>query len=116
MPPPGVIGLSQEADFKLLLPNKLYGSWSSYEENSDRILALKDVDIIHPINDQNEVITAEQAEEANDEKLDQIRINLRTVLSIVGKCVSEGHYGSVIQHSTSLRADIFLWMACFTIV
>ena len=51
--------LSQEADFKLFLPNKLYGSWSSYEENTDRILALKDAEVIHPINDQNEMITAE---------------------------------------------------------
>ena len=48
------------------------------------------------------MITPEQAAETNDEKLDQIRTNLQTVLSIVGKCVSEGHYGSVIRHSTSL--------------
>ena len=45
----------------------------------------------------------DQANIENDDKLESIRINLRTVLSIVGKCVSEGHYDSVVRHSTSLK-------------
>ena len=96
--------LSQEAEFKVFLPNKLYSSWTSYEEDENRIQDLKQEDRIVPTagnRDQPE-ITAEQAGEENDQKLDQIRISLRTVLSIVGKCVSEGHYSSVIRHSTSL--------------
>ena len=32
-----------------------------------------------------------------------MRTSLRTLLAIVGKCVSEGHYNSVVRHSTSLR-------------
>ena len=29
--------------------------------------------------------------------------DLRTVLSIVGKCVSQGHYDAVVRHSTSMQ-------------
>ena len=96
--------LSQEAEFKIFLPIKLYDTWLSYEENQERIADLKIADQVQPNagNRGEQVITPEQAAETNDEKLDQIRTNLRTVLSIVGKCVSEGHYGSVIRHSTSL--------------
>ena len=35
-------------------------------------------------------------------KLRAVRTNLRTVLSIIGKCVSQGHYNPVIRHATSL--------------
>ena len=96
--------ISQDPEFKLFLPTKTYASWSSYEENPDRIHELKANDVIQVNNDhrQGRVITQADAEVENDEKLDNIRSNLRTVLSIVGKCVSEGHYTSVIKHSTSL--------------
>ena len=33
--------ISQEQDFKVFLPNKLYSTWLSYEENPDRIPELK---------------------------------------------------------------------------
>ena len=94
--------LSQESDFKIFLPRKLYAEWNSYEENPDRITALKQEDVIVANADRHEgrVITEDQANVANDDKLDNIRINLRTVLSIIGKCVSKGHYNSVIKHST----------------
>ena len=97
--------LSQEADFKVFLPNKSYGSWLSHEENPDRILELKTEDQTVPNADRGEgpVINNVEADADNIEKLETIRINLRTVLSIVGKCVSEGHYNSVIKHSTSLQ-------------
>ena len=96
--------LSQEADFKVFLPNKLYADWSSYEENPDRIRALKDRDVVRENNDATagRIITHDQAIAESDDKLDNIRTSLRTVLSIVGKCVSEGHYNSVVRHSTSL--------------
>ena len=98
--------LSQDPDLKLILPNKLYSSWVSYEENNDRIPELKENDrvVAGGRNARNErEITAEEALIVNDEKLDKIRTGLRTALSIVGKCVSEGHYTSVIRHSTSLE-------------
>ena len=38
--------LSQEADYKVFLPDKLYSTWSSYEENRDRIRNLKPRDIV----------------------------------------------------------------------
>ena len=97
--------LSQESDFKLFLPNKSYGSWLSYEENPDRILELKQEDQTVPNanRDEGRIITNAEAILDNTEKLENIRINLRTVLSIVGKCVNEGHYNSVIKHATSLQ-------------
>ena len=96
--------ISQEADFKIFLPTKAYATWIAYEENNDRIADLKDNDRVVPNenNRQGREITAIEAEEANDEKLDSIRTNLRTVLSIIGKCVSEGHYNTVVKQSTSL--------------
>ena len=55
--------LSQEADFKVFLPNKLYADWSSYEENPDRIRALKDRDVVRENNDATagRIITHDQA-------------------------------------------------------
>ena len=96
--------LSQEAEYKVFLPNKLYSSWESAEEYPDRIRDLKEEDQVQE-NDNNRngrAITAADAVIINDEKLESIRINLRTVLSIVAKCVSEGHYNSVVRHATSL--------------
>ena len=81
--------LSQEKDFKVFLPGKTYHTWVAAESDNDRI---------------NELADADQAGENEDadEKLEHRRDSLRTVLSIIGKCVSEGHYNSVIRHSTSL--------------
>ena len=97
--------LSQDPDFKIFLPNKAYQTWTSYEEDPNRIPDLKEGDTVVENDDHRNgrVITADEAIIANDEKLDNIRTSLRTVLSIVGKCVCEGHYTSVIKHSTSLR-------------
>ena len=92
--------LSQEPGYKVFLPDKLYSTWLSHEENPRRIADLKDGDRVHAVADER---TQEQADIENDDKLESIRINLRTVLSIVGKCVSEGHYDSVVRHSTSLK-------------
>ena len=105
--------LSQDPDFRIFLPNKTYHTWTSFEINPHRIPALKDGDILEANNDnrQGEIITADEAIAANEEKLDSIRTNLRTVLSIVGRCVSEGHYTSVIKHSTSL-AWIYNMLRC----
>ena len=92
--------LGQEKDFEVFLKDGAYEKWESYETNPNRIPALK-----------NEAVaeagaTAEEIAEVqtqNEEKLKAIRKSLRTALSIVGKCVSQGHYNSVIRHSTSLQ-------------
>ena len=95
--------LSQEADFKIFLPDKPYATWLSFEQSPLRIQDLNARDVIQPNNNRDaQIVTQQEADDANEEKLDNIRTNLRTVLSIVGKCVSEGHYNSVIKHSTSL--------------
>ena len=77
--------LSQDPDFRIFLPNKAYHTWTSFEINPHRIPALKDGDILEANNDnsQGEIITADEAIAANEEKLDSIRTNLRTVLSIM---------------------------------
>ena len=96
--------ISQEPDFKVFLPSKLYENWTSYEENSQRIPELKQNDTARAGHIRNgRALTDQEAEQINDDKLDNIRDNWRTVLSQVGKCVSEGHYTSVIKHSTSLN-------------
>ena len=63
------------------------------ENNSERIVALKGVDI-----DENREATKNAA------LLKLRQRQLRTVLSIVGKCVSSGHYDAVMRHSTSLES------------
>ena len=83
--------LSQEKSFKYFLPGNAYDTWVSAEENSDRIPALKREHRAVENLDENigQIITQEQANDINEELLDEYRTNLRTVLSIIGKCVSE---------------------------
>ena len=91
--------LSQEKDFAIFLPGASYEGWGSFETNNARIVALVPADRVVAGGN----ITAEQAAEQNRERLVKRQRDLRTVLSIVGKCVSTGHYNSVVRHSTSLQ-------------
>ena len=91
--------ISQEKCFKIFLPGQPYQIWQSAEEYSDRIRRLNEPDLVRANADR----TNEEALIENEEKLADLRVNLRTVLAIVGKCVSEGHYNSVVRHSTSLQ-------------
>ena len=91
--------LSQENDFALFLPGGLYENWASFETNNLRIAALNQNDRVTA----RANVTAEQAATENAAKLTKRQRDLRTVLSIIGKCVSQGHYNSVIRHSTSLQ-------------
>ena len=60
--------ISQDPDFKIFLPDQLYGEWTCFEEDRNRIPALKARDIIVARNNRNgENITEEEALEANDE-------------------------------------------------
>ena len=86
--------LAQEAEFAQFLPDGKYNEWLSKESNPDRILQLHEDDLA----DRNLNTQA-----AREEKLRSVRTKLRTVLSIIGKCVSEGHYNPVIRHATSLQ-------------
>ena len=90
--------ISQEKAFQIFLPGNAYETWESAESYNLRIRHLRDNDRVQP----NEDIDAEQAQNDNDDKLAEIRTSLRTMLAIVGKCVTEGHYNSVVRHSTSL--------------
>ena len=80
--------LSQEEDFRHFLNGGSYDSWTSQEYATvDRIETLANVD--------------ENQEEGGDEEayvLLKRNRDLRTFLSIVAKCVSQGHYSSVIRH------------------
>ena len=62
---------------------------------------LKAEDIVVP--SQENGLNAEAARQRNDKTAIKLRNSLRTVLSLVGKCVSQGHYNSVVRHSTSLK-------------
>ena len=93
--------LMQEKDYAIFLKDGAYDTWESLETNKDRIAALKAEDIIEADVAVNR--SELQAQAANNELLRNVRKNLRTTLSIIGKCVSQGHYNSVIRHSTSLE-------------
>ena len=81
------IYLSQEADFRLILPGEAYPEWESHENNLDRLTAVKGED---------------EAAAIDGAKLKVGHRQLRTVLSVVGS-VSIGHYDAVKRISTSLR-------------
>ena len=83
--------LSQEESLRLFLPSGQYQRWEAYEENAGRIVNAVGDDV-----DVNEDVTT-----ANLEKR---RRDLRTFLSIIGKCVSSGHYAAVVKHSTSMES------------
>ena len=91
--------ISQEKCFKIFLPGQPYHQWQSAEEYTDRIRELTAADTVRANREINEADAAIE----NEEKLADIRVNLRTGLAIIGKCVSEGHYNSVVRHSTSLQ-------------
>ena len=93
--------LSQEDKFRVFLEGGDYAEWKSQENNPDRLTALKGGDI-----------TRENRTGPTDiaRLKDRVR-DLRTVLSIVGKCVSQGHYEAVVRHSTSIES-IFKDLRC----
>ena len=85
--------LSQEDDFQHFLEGGAYTNWQSQESEAvNRITTLLGAD-------------SERQEEANHDPnlLSKRNRDLRTFLSIIGKCVSQGHYSSVIRHSTSFE-------------
>ena len=73
--------LSQEDKFRVFLEGGAYAVWESQENNPDRLIALKGVDLTRD-NRTDDLDVARLKDRVRD---------LRTVLSIVGKCVSQGH-------------------------
>ena len=88
--------LSQEEDLAQFLHTGNYPNWQSKEVYENRIAELVEAD-------QSDAETPEAQQRENTAKLANVRTKLRTVLALVGKCVSEGHYNTVIRHSTSLE-------------
>ena len=86
--------LSQEDKFRVFLEEGDYAEWKSQENNPDRLTALLGGDL-----------TRDNRTGPSDivRLKDRCR-DLRTVLSIVGKCVSQGHYEAVVRHSTSMKS------------
>ena len=69
--------LSQEADFKIFLPDKPYATWLSFEQSPLPIQDLYARDVIQPNNNRDaQIVTQQEADDANEEKLDNIRTNL----------------------------------------
>eukprot|EP00092_Neocalanus_flemingeri_P087280 GFUD01110119.1.p1 GENE.GFUD01110119.1~~GFUD01110119.1.p1 ORF type:complete len:383 (+),score=89.10 GFUD01110119.1:253-1401(+) len=83
--------LSQVDRYEVFLEEGAYSTWDSQENKPDRITAVKGEDLTQP----------DRTKDAANIKR-RCR-DLRTVLSIVGKCVSQGHYEAVIRHSTSMQ-------------
>ena len=90
--------LNQEESFQQFLEDGEYNTWKKEEEaeNGKRITELE----------------AEEGQDANgtalapnaiERLLKQKNRDLRTFLSIIGKCVSQGHYSSVVKHSHSFE-------------
>ena len=86
--------LAQEDEFTQFLSEGKYATWQSKEHNPERITQFHEDDFNDP--DLN-------TPAARNAKLRSVRTKLRTVLAIIGKVVSEGHYNTVIRHSTSLQ-------------
>ena len=88
--------LSQEDSFQQFLEDGKYNTWKKEEEarNGNRITELEPEDGQDANGDA-------LAPEVIDRLLKQKNRNLRTFLSIIGKCVSQGHYSSVVKHSQS---------------
>ena len=84
--------LSQEPDYRIFLDGEAYAQWLSQENNPDRLVGVKGEDV---------VVGRTLAQNTAQLKIRQRQ--LRTVLSIVGKCVSLGHYDAVMRNSTSMQ-------------
>ena len=93
--------LSQEDKFRVFLDGEAYSVWESQENNPNRLTTVKGEDEALP----DRTVAKDAA------KLKQRSRDLRTILSIVGKCVSQGHYDAVVRHSTSLES-IFTMLRC----
>ena len=88
--------LSQEESFRQFLEDGKYDTWKKDEDsrNGKRIAELK----AEEGQDENGDILAPDVVER---VLKQKNRDLRTFLSLIGKCVSQGHYSSVVKHSQS---------------
>ena len=74
----------------MFLADGSYSSWESQEKNEDRLTDVKGEDATQ----------ADRTVAKDRANLKKRQRDLRTVLSIVGKCVSQGHYDAVVRHST----------------
>ena len=88
--------LSQEESFRQFLEDGKYDTWKKEEDsrNGKRITELK----AEEGQDENGDVLAPDVVER---VLKQKNRDLRTFLSLIGKCVSQGHYSSVVKHSQS---------------
>ena len=73
--------LSQEEDLAQFLHTGNYPNWQSKEVYENRIAELVEAD-------QSDAETPEAQQRENTAKLANVRTKLRTVLALVGKCVS----------------------------
>ena len=97
--------LTQDDDFSVFLPGGDYAEWLSQETNPERLINIKPEHRAQRAmaDDPNRVAINTAADEQDLQALNKIRKNLRTILSIIGKCVPEGQYVSVVRHSTSIQ-------------
>ena len=91
--------LSQVDRYEVFLKDGDYSAWQSQENHPNRLNGVKGEDL-------------RQLDRTKDPANLKLRVkDLRTVLSIVGKCVSQGHYDAVVRHSTSMES-IYNMLRC----
>ena len=97
--------LTQDDDFSVFLPGGDYEEWLSQETNPERLIAIKPEHRAQRAraDDADRAAINAAADQEDRQALNKIRKNLRTILSIIGNCVPEGQYISVVRHSTSLK-------------
>jgi hypothetical protein len=91
--------LSQVERYEVFLKYGDYSTWESQDNHSNRLNSVKGEDLRQP-------------DRTNDPANLKLRVkDLRTVLYIVGKCVSQGHYDAVVRQSTSMES-IYNMLRC----
>ena len=89
--------LGMEDKFALFFPGKALDTWRTGEEAGDERLNDEDLqearhnDLPHRRNP------------AREPSLEARNVHLKVFLSLIAKCVSDGHHATVMQHSTSLN-------------
>ena len=97
--------ISQEEDLSMFLPDGRYENWLSAEENPSRLTEAKEEDInLNPPEDVRQPNVRTRNEDETAKNLKKRIKSLRTVLSLIGKCVAQGHYTAVTKHSTSMMS------------
>ena len=77
-----------------------YETWLPAEENPNRLDEVDEKDTVYKAEPNQHTVD----NDATEKNLNKRIRSLRTVLSLIGKCVTQGHYTAVTKHSTSMKS------------